>query len=99
MLKVDLRPINDPVEYFRFDVTCAVAGQHDVDSTVLRPSFRCVVRRHWVGFPERVGRDEIRLHAMRDEVVRDADGPFGRQVEVLETPFALSPSPIGSLSV
>jgi len=47
-------------------------GQGDVDPTVLRPSFMCVVRRYWVVFPERVGRDEIRLHAMRGEVVRDA---------------------------
>jgi hypothetical protein len=36
-----------------------------------------------------VGRDEIRLDAMRGEVVRDADGPFGRQVEVVRNPLRL----------
>ena len=50
---------------------------------------RRVVRRHWVGSPNAWAKDEIRLDAVRGEVVRDADSPFGRKVEVVRNP----PSP------
>ena len=57
-------------------LTCG--RQRELHAAVLRPAFRGVIRSDWIGVAEALGRDQIRLHTLRDHVLHDCVSPLLR---------------------